>query len=582
MPETPKESSTLKTSSPPRSASALRSDSSSPQQVKASVSNKSSSTTKLEADRVASKQTSVSKTAEPEIPKSVGSVSKDKGPTSRSKAQSDSLKTAKKEEQAQPQAETSTDDYDDEDSPYAVKEMTQRLNEIEAATEAAQGPRAPRQYKIAMFAWESLHSIAVGGVAPHLTELAAGMERRGHEVHVYVRSGEGQAAYEQIHGVHIHRVKFELSPDFVQEVQNMCNAMVHFMVETEAYMDSKFDICHCHDWLAAPALINIKHNMGRTCTFTLHSTEYGRCGNNTYGGQSARIRSLEQEALSLADRVIAVSGVLCDEIKERYSFDWDKLRCVHNGINCLRYDGNLWDPAEVREKYGVGPLDPMVLFVGRMASQKGPDILIEAVPAILGTRPDAKVVMVGDGYMKQGLVNRVHEMGVTSSVCFTGQMGGQDLVDLFKTTDIVAIPSRNEPFGIVVLEAWASCKPVVVTKSGGPREFVWHDNDGFLVDTSVDGMAWGVSNCFKSFDHAKYMGDRGRVKAAFQFSWDKIAELTNNAYDELFGIYPPPPQEKPEYDPNAIARRMGESESSDRLPVAKDSTAQVSTVQAEA
>ena len=436
----------------------------------------------------------------------------------------------------------SQDDLDEE-SPYAISDMRQELNKIEAAAEAERGPRAPRQYRIAMFAWESLHTIAVGGVAPHVTELAAGLERRGHEVHVYVRAGEGQAPYERIHGVHVHRVTFDLSPDFVQEIQNMCNAMVHFMTETEAYMNNKFDICHCHDWLGAPALINIKHNLGRNCLFTLHSTEYGRCGNNTYGGQSARIRGLEQEALSLADRVIAVSGMLCDEIKTQYRFDWDKLRCVYNGVNCLRYDGSLWDPAEVRAKYGVGPLDPMILFVGRMASQKGPDILIESVPAILAARSDAKVVMVGDGYMKQGLMNRVHEMGVGSSVCFTGAMTGQDLVDIFKATDIVAIPSRNEPFGIVVLEAWASHKPVVVTKSGGPREFVWHDNDGFLVDTSVDGMIWGITNCFKNFEHATYMGGRGRVKAAFRFSWDRIAELTNNAYDELFGIFPPPPAE---------------------------------------
>lgn len=385
-----------------------------------------------------------------------------------------------------------------------------------------------------MFSWESLHSIAVGGVAPHLTELAAGLERRGHEVHVFVRTGANQASYEQIDGVHVHRISFQLSDDFVQEVSNMCDAMVHFMLETERYMNSTFDICHAHDWLAAPALINIKHNHARRCTFTVHSTEFGRCGNHVYGGQSGRIRAIEASAISLADRVIGVSGVLCDEVKEQYSFDWEKLRCVYNGINCIRYDGNLWDPAKVRAQHGVGPMDPMVLFVGRMATQKGPDILVDSIPHVLSNRPDAKFVLVGDGYMKEGLQARVTELGIAASVRFTGKMSGQPLVDLFKATDLVAIPSRNEPFGIVTLEAWASNKPVVVTKSGGPREFVWHDNDGYLVDTSSDGMAWGMCNAFANFPHMKYMGERGRVKAAFQFSWDNIAENTNNVYDELF------------------------------------------------
>eukprot|EP00179_Madagascaria_erythrocladioides_P004066 CAMPEP_0198317102 /NCGR_PEP_ID=MMETSP1450-20131203/6707_1 /TAXON_ID=753684 ORGANISM="Madagascaria erythrocladiodes, Strain CCMP3234" /NCGR_SAMPLE_ID=MMETSP1450 /ASSEMBLY_ACC=CAM_ASM_001115 /LENGTH=500 /DNA_ID=CAMNT_0044020285 /DNA_START=141 /DNA_END=1643 /DNA_ORIENTATION=- len=421
-----------------------------------------------------------------------------------------------------------------------IEQVAETKTRAVAQEETEESMLAPKQYKIALLAWESLHSIAVGGVAPHVTELAAGLERRGHEVHVFVRTGAGQMPYEMIDGVHVHRIAFELSSDFVQECANMCNSMVHFLCETEAFMAAEFDIVHCHDWLAAAALCNVKHNLNRKCVFTVHSTEYGRCGNNTYGGQSARIRGLEQEAIGLADRVIGVSGVLCDEVKGHYHFDWEKIRCVYNGINCLRYDGNLWDPAEVRGSYGVGPMDPMVLFVGRMATQKGPDILVDAIPSVLASRPDTKFVLVGDGYMKDGLVSRCHELGVMHAVRFTGSMGGQSLVDLFKATDIVAIPSRNEPFGIVTLEAWAASKPVVVTKSGGPREFVWHDNDGFLVDTSADGMAWGITQCVHNFDHAKYMGQRGRVKAAFQFSWDRIAEVTNNVYDELHGIFPPP------------------------------------------
>jgi len=402
--------------------------------------------------------------------------------------------------------------------------------------------QAPRKYKIAMFAWESLHSIAVGGVAPHLTNLAAGLERRGHEVHVYVRTAAGQRHYEQIDGVHIHRVSFKLDSDFVNEIYNMCNAMVHEFFETERFMASQFDIVHAHDWLAAPALVNIKYNHNRNCIFTVHSTEFGRCGNNVYGGQSERIRGIEAEAINCANRIIGVSGVLCDEVKDHYSFCWDNLRRVYNGIECLPYDGELWDPAYVRSLYNVGAMDPMVLFVGRMATQKGPDILIEAIPMILSSRPDAKFIMVGDGYMKEDLTNRCAQLGISGSVFWAGSMGGQRLIDLFKATDVVCIPSRNEPFGIVTLEAWAAHKPVVVTKNGGPREFVWHDNDGFVVDATATGIAWGVGSCFANFDHCRYMGSRGRVKAAFQFSWDRIAELTNDVYDELFGIYPPAPE----------------------------------------
>eukprot|EP00189_Rhodosorus_marinus_P002074 CAMPEP_0113956676 /NCGR_PEP_ID=MMETSP0011_2-20120614/2215_1 /TAXON_ID=101924 /ORGANISM="Rhodosorus marinus" /LENGTH=501 /DNA_ID=CAMNT_0000966891 /DNA_START=148 /DNA_END=1653 /DNA_ORIENTATION=+ /assembly_acc=CAM_ASM_000156 len=450
----------------------------------------------------------------------------------------------------------------------AIAEVkTEDVYKVDAAEsdfdEAAKIPQAPKPYKIAMFAWESLHSVAVGGVAPHLTNLSAALERRGHEVHVYVRAGGGQKHYELIDGVHVHRINFGQDNDFVNEINNMCNAMVHAFFETEGFMGHQFDIVHAHDWLAAPALINIKRHHNRKCIFTVHSTEYGRCGNQTYGGQSARIRSLEGEAIDVADRVIAVSGVLCDEIKDHYGFHWPNLRRVYNGIECLPYDGELWDVGHVRSQYGVGPMDPMVLFVGRMATQKGPDILVEAIPMLLASRPDAKFIMVGDGYMKDGLMSRCNDQGVGNNVKFVGSMKGQPLIDLFKATDVVCIPSRNEPFGIVTLEAWAAKKPVVVTKNGGPREFVWHDNDGYVVDANADGIAWGVGSIFANFDHGRYMGEKGRVKAAFQFSWDRIAEVTNDVYDELYGIYPPAPGEEPAPEEETVGVESDESETQD-------------------
>src|SRR5947208_3372097 len=81
--------------------------------------------------------------------------------------------------------------------------------------------------RIALFAWETLHSIPVGGVGVHVTELAAALERRDHEVHVFTRRGHGQADHDCVHGVHYHRCDFPLSPNFVDEVNNMCRSFVH-------------------------------------------------------------------------------------------------------------------------------------------------------------------------------------------------------------------------------------------------------------------------------------------------------------------------------------------------------------------
>jgi glycosyltransferase involved in cell wall biosynthesis len=387
--------------------------------------------------------------------------------------------------------------------------------------------------RIAFFSWESLHSVPVGGVAAHVTELSAALQRRGHEVHNFVRLGQHQNTYDVIDGVHYHRCPIELHPDFITEMNNMGNSFVYFMGQTEAYQGGRFDIVHGHDWLSAKGIIQAKNDRGSRTVLTLHSTEYGRCGNHFRNGNCDRVRAVEREGAYCADRAITVSGALADEVKWQYEVpDW-KLRTVYNGVDCRRYDGQI-DPAVCRRTYGIGPLDPMVLFVGRLSSQKGPDILLEAVPGILEHRHDAKIVFVGDGDLRGYLERRAGELGVQHAVRFLGAMHpDSDLINLFKSTDCVCVPSRNEPFGIVVLEAWAAGKPVVVTHNGGPRDFVTHGVDGYLVYDNANSVCWGVNTIFGNFDHARWMGERGRVKAAYGFAWDAIAEQTEGVYREL-------------------------------------------------
>jgi len=260
----------------------------------------------------------------------------------------------------------------------------------------------------------------------------------------------------------------------------------------------------------------------------MHSTEYGRSGNVHHdGGDSARIREIEREGCEYADKVIAVSGRLCDEVK-MYTHN---LRMVYNGVQLHHFEGFI-NPGDVKTKYGIGPLQPMVLFVGRLALQKGPDILIDALPGILGAKQDAVVVLVGEGHMRGELEGRVQQMGIGHAVRFVGSKTGQELRDFYKAADCVVVPSRNEPFGIVVLEAWACAKPVVVTNCGGPGEFVRHEDDGFHVFPEAASVAWGVSQVFGDFDRARGMGERGRARCAEEFSWDHIAWQTENIYYE--------------------------------------------------
>lgn len=385
--------------------------------------------------------------------------------------------------------------------------------------------------RIALLSWESLHSIAVGGVAAHVSELAAAVARKGHQVHVFTRGTMDQPCHDWIDGVHYHRCVYRPDGDFVDDVNNMCRSIVDRVFEVED-LAGHFDIIHAHDWLVANAMIWIKQGRGHTCLLTVHSTEYARCGNAFPGGQAERIRYQERAGTYWADRVIAVSHATRDEIAWMYEVPESKTVVIYNGVSPQRFDRPMDVGAEKRQ-YDLGPLDPTILFCGRMVWQKGPDLLVEAVPQILRQHPSAKFVFAGDGDMRGSLQSRARELDIGHAVRFLGHRHGDELVRLFKIADAVCMPSRNEPFGIVVLEAWSAGKPVIASQNGGPAEFVSHDVTGLKIYPTPDSVAWGVSRMFSDFDRARWMGRNGRRAVLERFTWDMIADQTLAVYEGL-------------------------------------------------
>lgn len=217
------------------------------------------------------------------------------------------------------------------------------------------------------------------------------------------------------------------------------------------------------------------------------------------------------------------------------------MSVIYNGIHAAPIANMEWEDewiGNTKADKGFGRMDPMFLFVGRHTAQKGCDLLIEAIPHILGCRGDAKFVIVGDGHLLAHNQGRVHALGVGHAVSFTGSLksGSAHLKALFKSCDAVVVPSRNEPFGIVVLEAWASGKPVVATTSGGPRDFVKPGEDGYLVDPDPGSIAWGCCKILENFEHSRWMGKNAQAKAIREFSWENIAVQTEQVYYSLLNL----------------------------------------------
>ena len=199
----------------------------------------------------------------------------------------------------------------------------------------------------------------------------------------------------------------------------MCRSFVWHFYQTEDYI-GHFDVVHAHDWLASNAMVWIKQGRpDHRAVLTMHSTEYGRSGNAFWLGPSERIRDHERHGTYCADRVIAVSHALKGELMWLYNLpDW-KCWAIYNGVPVHKFDGFL-DPGAVKRKYDIGPLDPTVLFGGRLCLQKAPDLLLEAVPGLLRHYPRAKFVFAGDGHMRGVLENRACQLGVSHATRFLG------------------------------------------------------------------------------------------------------------------------------------------------------------------
>ncbi|MFZ0712453.1 MAG: glycosyltransferase family 4 protein [Terrimicrobiaceae bacterium] len=382
--------------------------------------------------------------------------------------------------------------------------------------------------RIALFAWDSFDSVFVGGAGIHVSELARALAKMGHEVHLFTRTAPEQAHYEQRDGVYLHRCGFDHDRDFVRETRNMCRSFEHHFFTTRA-LAGEFDIVHAHDWLTADVLSLIKRQCSARRVLTMHSTEYGRCGNNLHPGQSEAVRQCEWQGIFDAERVICVSRALQDEVIWLYSAPADKCRVIYNGIRPGSFDFSC-DPGEVRRSIGVQPLAPMILFAGRVVFQKGVDILINSVPYVLNHLPTAMFVFAGDGEMRWELEGATRARGLEPNTRWLGKIPLERLSGLFKSCDVVCVPSRNEPFGIVILEAWSARKPVVVTVVGGPGEFVSHDRTGFLIHPTSDSVAWGIGHIFANFEHARKMGENGRCEVEKRFTWDMIAKQTVEVY----------------------------------------------------
>jgi glycogen(starch) synthase len=229
----------------------------------------------------------------------------------------------------------------------------------------------------------------------------------------------------------------------------------------------EFDIIHAHDWLTARAAIRVKEKRGCPLILHLHSIESDRAGGH---GGNPLVREVEELAVHMADRVIAVSQHTKDCIVRDYGIPADKIEVIHNSI----------------EANDIVPLDPdnayhylaamrgqgyrVVVNVGRVTIMKGLPNLLRAAKEVIYRAPKTLFLIVGSGEQYYELIELAASLGIGANVLFTDFQRGKRLRDAFAAGDLFVLPSVSEPFGLTPLEAIGYGTPALVSKQSGVSE----------------------------------------------------------------------------------------------------------------
>lgn len=236
----------------------------------------------------------------------------------------------------------------------------------------------------------------------------------------------------------------------------------------ELAKNEEFDVVHAHDWMTYPAGIVAAAISGKPLVVHVHSTEFDRSGEHV----NQMIYNIERQGMERADRVIAVSHYTRSITIGRYGISGDKVEVVHNGVerNNDNNNDNDWPLTET----GIQKDEKIVLFLGRITMQKGPEYFLMAAKKVLEVMDNVKFVMAGSGDLMHQAVEMAAGLGIGQKVLFTGFLQGEDVQRIYKMADLYVMPSVSEPFGIAPLEALNHDVPVIISKQSGVSEVLTH------------------------------------------------------------------------------------------------------------
>jgi glycosyltransferase involved in cell wall biosynthesis len=279
-----------------------------------------------------------------------------------------------------------------------------------------------------------------------------------------------------------------------------------------------FDVVHAHDWMTYPAGQAVAAVTGKPLVVHVHSTEFDRSGEHI----NQRVYDIERSGMHAASKVICVSYLTQNIVMARYGVPAGKIAVVYNATENEDAQGEALRPIRQNEK--------IVLFLGRVTMQKGPEYFLMAARKVVDKFPNVRFVMAGSGDMVTQCIRLCADLRLGGHVTFTGFLRGDDVRKIFSMADLYVMPSVSEPFGIAPLEALSHNVPVIISKQSGVSEVLTHVLKVDFWD--IDEMANKILAVLRHPPLQRTLRQHGQFELR-KLSWSDAAEKVNQLYKDV-------------------------------------------------